>query len=77
MKIKVNNKILKTSQTVDCSTICKNITMCEDGCVGLKSKSQYIDCEELTELDDDFRFNEDELIRSDNEYKRKGEEAWK
>ena len=84
MKIKVNNKILKTSQTVDCSTICKNITMCEDFCVGFESKSQYIDCEVLgnngepiTELDDDFRFNEDEPIRSDNEYKRQGEEAWR
>jgi hypothetical protein len=77
MKIKINNKILKTSQTVDCSTICKNITMCEDACIGFESKSRYIDAEPLTELDDDFRFDEDELIRSDNEYKRQGEEKWR
>lgn len=79
MKVKVNNKILKTSQIVDCSKICKNITMCEHGCVGLESKSKYIDVEELgnnaepvTELNDDMPWND-----PDWEYKRQGEEEWR
>jgi len=89
MKVKVNNKILKTSQTVDCSTICKNIALCEHGCVGLKSKSQYIDVEVLgnngepvVELNDNFvhaeedKFENQLLVKEDDEYKRKGEEKW-